>query len=94
MSKKGAFPVYVWVCCEGWQRLGPFEWVALAEDGQSFVDSAGAAVLVYDHHYGGWRDPKRPGMVYRTPMVTTQRKHPRPMSGALPFVEDEGRRTD
>jgi hypothetical protein len=89
VSKSGLPPLYLWVCCEGWQRLGPFDWVALSEDGLSFVDQTGAPVLIYDRNYRGWRNPKRPAMVYRTPMVTSQRKHPRPMSGELPFDPTE-----
>ena len=85
MSTKGPMPLYLWVCCEGWHRLGPFEWVALSEDGRSFVESTGRTILAYDPTHRGWRDPERPTMVYRTPMVTSERRHPKPMSGALPF---------
>lgn len=85
MSKSGHPPVYVWACCEGWQRFGPFDWVALTEDGQSFVNQLGIKVLIYDAHCTGWRSPKNPALVYRTPMVTSQFKHPKSQSGDLPF---------
>ena len=84
MKRPYTTPVYVWVCCEGWNRLGPFEWVTLTEDGQSFVDETGTFILINDPYQHCWRDPKHPGISYRTPMVTTQRKHPHPMSGFIP----------
>ncbi|MBT3193691.1 MAG: hypothetical protein HN341_14180 [Verrucomicrobia bacterium] len=81
--------IWVHVCCEGWVALGPFEWVAMDDERNALVDEHGD--LIAGREEDGWRvpDERYQGYRFRTPMVTTSRKHPAPMQGCLPFAKNE-----
>lgn len=79
--------LYVHLCCEGWVRLGPFEWVAMDDERNALVDERGDVVA--EREKDGWRAPGRENALFRTPMITTSRKHPAPMQGCLPFAKNE-----
>jgi len=75
--------LYLWGCCEGWVKFGPFEWVTLTEDRSAYLDQRGEVIMEWDQQVGGWRAPGS-GMSMRTPVVTSSAKHPRPKSGGVP----------
>jgi len=76
---------YLWLCCEGWERLGPFEWLRLDDANGVIVDQTGQ-VVARKRSSEGWF-VNRQGLRecrFSNPTITTDSKHPHPDSGGHP----------
>ncbi len=91
MPKKRRRRVFLWACCEGWFRMGPYAWVGLSEDREAFVDEKGKAVLIWNDRQKVWRtaDPSLFSGDLIRPMVNSSPVHPKPMSGAFPILDED-----
>jgi hypothetical protein len=83
--------IFLWGCCEGWVRLGPYAWIGLSEDRNAFINEKGIPVLVWNDHINAWKatDPAAFSGDLVQPMVTTTPVHPKPMSGTFPILEED-----
>ena len=80
--------VYLWLCCEGWMKFGPFEWLRFDEQTSAFSESTGKIVA--------WKEGKRwfiptgrgAGMAYdESFMITTSPRHPDPSNRSWPRIK-------
>jgi len=71
--------LYLWLCCEGWQRFGPFRHLNFSAT--AITDEEEQIVVSLDAE-GVWRTP---GIYccyrWRSPMVTSTETHPHPARG-------------
>lgn len=76
--------VYLWLCCEGWMRFGPFEWLRIDDKTATISDSNGKVIAIKQGAH--WFVPAGRGS--NTPfddlMITTRPVHPHNNSGANP----------
>jgi hypothetical protein len=74
--------VYLWLCCEGWMKFGPFEWLRFDDELQAILGPDGAEVAKKTG--GQWRVPgeKWQGWGFSNPTITTTAVHPHPKSGS------------
>ena len=79
--------LYVHVCCEGWVRLGPFDWVGVDDERDALVDENGEVIVKREGDDWGVPGKEYRGFRFRTPMITGSRQHPSPMRGGFPFTE-------
>lgn len=91
MPPKRSRRLYLWACSEGWIRFGPFAWVGLSEDRDSFLNEKGEAVLVWNPQRRTWKACAPSGFSgdLILPMVTTSPGHPTPKSGSFPILGEE-----
>ena len=75
--------VYLWLCCEGWKRFGPFEWVVF-DDKQDAYLAGPRGEVICQRDGDSWRTPES-SRHWTTPLVTSQRKHPHPKNGGVLF---------
>jgi hypothetical protein len=74
--------VYLWFCCEGWKRLGPFKWLRFDEKGM-IRDQDGNIVARCDEAGKAWEILSNgTRCVWHDPMITASPRHPHPNSGA------------
>lgn len=72
--------VYLWLCCEGWQRFGPFQHLNISA---SVISDESEEVVAVRTAEGGWHTPG----VYccyswrANAVVTSTADHPYPMRG-------------
>ena len=45
--------IYLWLCCEGWCKFGPYEWLRFDEDG-SIIDQDGNVIAKKDQNRPVW----------------------------------------
>lgn len=78
--------LYLWLCCEGWMKFGPFEWLRFDDERQAILGPDGAEVAKKVD--GCWRVPeeKWQGWAFSDPTVTTTPVHPHRNSGEHPGV--------
>jgi len=76
--------VYLWLCCEGWMRFGPYEWLRFDDKESAILDPRGETVAWRAD--GGWRtsSPRGEGMVFSNPTITISSEHPHRNSGSSP----------
>ncbi|MGD7651679.1 MAG: hypothetical protein ACQCXQ_00595 [Verrucomicrobiales bacterium] len=76
--------VYLWFCCEGWMKFGPFEWLRFDDECQSIIGPNGDEVATKVD--GRWRVPgeKWQGWGFSNPTITTTPRHPHRNSSAHP----------
>ena len=76
--------VYLWLCCEGWMRFGPFEWLRFEDTESAIIGPAGEVVAKKLDGY--WRVPggKSAGMPFSNPTITAGPDHPHRNSGTHP----------
>lgn len=75
--------VYLWLCCEGWARFGPFPWLRFDDERRAILDDQGQAIAVRSGD--GWHTPgSHPGYHWYDPTVTASPTHPHPNSGSPP----------
>jgi len=69
-------PVYLWLCCEGWMRFGPFKWLRFDDSLGVIADSKGNVAAKKNGEF--WSVPEGPGkgMRFSNPTITTTREHP------------------
>lgn len=77
--------LYVHLCCEGWTRLGPFEWIAFDETRQALVDETGS--IVTQQTALGWTVPGNDyqGTTFCRWLLTAGPNHPSSNRGDLVF---------
>jgi hypothetical protein len=76
--------MYLHLCCEGWQRFGPFQWLSLQDREGVIVDEKG--VVIAKREEGGWLaiDPRFEGATWENPTITIGPEHPHPNGGGHP----------
>jgi len=76
--------VYLWLCCEGWMRFGPYEWLRFDDDENAIIGPDGDVVAGKTD--GTWRvaGSRGAGMGFSNPTITTTREHPHMASGSHP----------
>ncbi len=75
--------LYLWLCCEGWERLGPFDWLRFDDAVGVIVDQTGQ-VVARKRNSEGWF-VNRPGLRecrFSNPTITIGPTHPHPDSGS------------
>ena len=83
--------VYLWLCCEGWLRFGPYEWLSKDEEKNAYIGPLGQVLAFWDEEESCWRasEEKYKSWVFCNPMITASRRHPAPMYGGIPVKSDE-----
>lgn len=76
--------VYVWFCCEGWLRFGPFEWLRFDDDFERIYDERGAPVAEREGRCWRVLHPDGRGLLFSNPTITSTKKHPHMNSGGHP----------
>ena len=76
--------VYLWLCCEGWMKFGPFEWLRFDDESHSILGPEGEEIA--KKLEGQWRVPgeKWQGLGFSDPTITTTPVHPHKASGSHP----------
>jgi hypothetical protein len=75
--------VYLWLCCEGWVRFGPFPWLRFDDERGAILDDTGRAIAI--RIGDGWQTPdSHQGYCWSNPTVTASPRHPHPHSGSPP----------
>ena len=70
--------IYLWLCCEGWGRFGPVQYLRLEND--IFVDDEGSVIAV--NRGDCWHTPGRfAACCWHSPVITSSDKHPHPHHG-------------
>ena len=76
--------VYLWLCCEGWMKFGPFDWLRFDDERQAVLGPDDEEVAKKSG--GQWRVPgeKWQGWGFSDPTITTTPVHPHKNSGSHP----------
>jgi len=76
--------IYLWLCCEGWMKFGPFEWLRFDDERQAILGPDGEEVAKKSD--GCWRMPdgRGKGMQFSNPTITSSPTHPHRDCGAHP----------
>lgn len=71
--------VYLWLCCEGWMKFGPFEWLRFDDERHAILGQDGEEV-------GQWRVPGEKWQDWRfsNPTITWSPVHPHKKSERHP----------
>ena len=70
--------VFLWLCCEGWVRLGPFVFLKLIDNG--FIDETGNLIAFKKGEC--WHTPGRfAACCWHSPLITSTGEHPHPGHG-------------
>lgn len=85
-------PIYLWLCCEGWVRFGPFEWLCFDTESAAVFDSRGNVAAWREG--SDWRvaDPRGANMAFDAITITTARNHPFRNTGAPEFLHEARQR--
>ena len=77
------------MCCEGWKRFGPYEWVCFDDRLRSFVDENQKVIATWNEERNCWtaEDEDVRGWAFRTPLIIAGRQHPNKGSGTIPNKE-------
>ena len=78
--------MYLWLCCEGWQKFGPFDWLSYDPDRKAVVgEKNGEVMVVAEESDGRWKlRIKTPGYAWSHWLINASPKHPFPDQGSLP----------
>ena len=76
--------VYLWLCCEGWMRFGPFEWLRFDDTERAIIGPDGEVVAKTVDGYWCVPGGRGEGMPFSNPTITTGREHPHRNSGSHP----------
>jgi hypothetical protein len=76
--------VYLWLCCEGWMRFGPFVWLRFDDKENAIIDPDGEVVARKTGEYWRVTGGRGEGMAFSDPTLTTTREHPHKNSGSHP----------
>ena len=77
--------VYLWLCCEGWMKFGPFEWLRFDDVTSTISESTGKVVAWREG--GHWLVPSGSGvgMAFDVNyMITSSSRHPDPSNRNTP----------
>jgi hypothetical protein len=77
--------VYLWLCCEGWMRFGPFEWLRFDDTESTIIDPDGEVVAKMTNGYWVVSSGQGGGMQFSNPTITSSREHPHRNSGDPPW---------
>ena len=80
--------VYLWLCCEGWMRFGPFEWLRFDDKENKILGPDGEVVARKTGEYWFVISGRGEGMAFSNPTITTTRDHPHKNSGSHPRFRD------
>ncbi len=82
--------VFLWLCCEGWLRFRPYEWIYKDEDKGAYVDDHGRLIARWDEAEQCWRaaEGRHTGFACHSPMITASPVHPNPRQGGIPNKSD------
>lgn len=77
--------VYLWLCCEGWMKVGPFEWLRFDDERQAILGPDGREIAKKTD--GIWRVPegRGAGMAFSNPTITMMPVHPHKNRGSHPL---------
>ena len=75
--------MYVWMCCEGWVRFGPYEWVGWTTDRRVLVDQNGQ--LIAQESGAHWQSalPEFANFAFDAILITHGPRHPPPRHGGI-----------
>jgi len=73
---EGSPTIYLWLCCEGWVRFGPFGWLRFQDDPRSIVDQAGRVLAHWEGHCWRTSDPQYSDFQWHNPTITSKPRHP------------------
>jgi hypothetical protein len=78
--------LYLHLCCEGWQRFGPFEWLSFQDHPRAIVDADGTTIAAWDGECWRNSDPKFVDYAWINPTITFGPRHPHPNQGGHPAL--------
>jgi hypothetical protein len=64
------------LCCEGWQRFGPLDWLSFQDTPRAIVDEAGNTIASWDGHAWRTSDPKFQGCAWENPTISIGPRRP------------------
>ena len=69
--------VYLWLCSEGWVRLGPYAWIGFDTQADAFIGPGGVRLAVRGL-WDDWRVPegRYSAWNFHRAIVTSSRAHP------------------
>jgi len=76
--------VYLWFCCEGWMKFGPFEWLRFDDQSQAILGPNGEVVAKKIDGYWQMPSGRGEGMQFSDPTITTSPIHPHKGSSSHP----------
>lgn len=76
--------VYLWLCCEGWMKLGPFEWLRFDDERQAILGPDGEEVAKKADGYWRMPDGRGKGMQFSNPTITSSPVYQHRDSGSHP----------
>lgn len=76
--------IYLWLCCEGWMRFGPFEWLRFDDTANAIIGPDGEVVAKNVGEYWNVTGGRGEGMSFSHPTITTTREHPHKNSRSHP----------
>jgi hypothetical protein len=74
--------VYLWLCCDGWMKFGPFEWLRFDDERQAILGPDGEEVAKKTDGYWHVTSGRGEGMQFSDPTITTTPVHPHRNSGS------------
>ena len=79
--------LYLWLCCEGWMRFGPFKWLRFDDERQAILGPDRDEVA--KKMDGFWRvsGEKWQGWGFSDPTITTTPQHPHKDSSSPPVLK-------
>lgn len=78
--------VYLWLCCEGWMKYGPFEWLRFDDDLQAILGPDGEEIAKKTDGYWRVSGERGKGMEFSNPTITSSPVHPHRNCGYHPAV--------
>lgn len=76
--------VYLWLCCDGWMKFGPFEWLRFDDERQAILDPEGEEIAKKTDGYWRVPDGRGKGMQFSNPTITSSPIHPHRDCGSHP----------
>jgi len=76
--------IHLHLCCEGWQKFGPFEWLSFKDDPRVIVDETGTVIASWDGQAWKTSGPQYENYAWENPTITIGSCHPHQDSGAHP----------
>ncbi|MFZ4774146.1 MAG: hypothetical protein ACOYM3_02205 [Terrimicrobiaceae bacterium] len=68
--------IFLHLCCEGWQRFGPFEWLSFHDSPHAIVDEAGNTIVIWDGHAWRTSDSRFEGYTWKNPTISIGPRRP------------------
>jgi hypothetical protein len=84
-TKTPKYPgVCLWLCCEGWMKFGPFEWLRFDDELQAILGPDGEESAKKTDAYWRVSDGRSKGMEFSNPTITNSPIHPHRNCGYHP----------